>query len=239
MNVISGRQIHQGIRAPLRRPFELGDFFVDGTGNGRVADIGVDLHQKLLTDDHRLRFGMVDIRRDDRPARGDLAAYKLDVNVFAQCHITHFRGYLTAACVVHLCDPLAGFRAQGHRLASLPLLGRRATAYSGAAIIFEACTTSFIGFRVTTCGNPLSAPRRKALFRNAARTHGSVDLQRFIRRAIWGISLRNCGYRDSDSVFNIFEPRQAVSWMLFGCLRTLSLIVSSKRGRQIYITIRQ
>src|SRR5699024_10611204 len=175
----------------------------------------------------------------DLPHLGLLAAYNLEFNVSAQCHITHFRGYLTAACVVHLCDPLAGFRAQGHRLASLPLLGRRATAYSGAAIIFEACTTSFIGFRVTTCGNPLSAPRRKALFRNAARTHGSVDLQRFIRRAIWGISLRNCGYRDSDSVFNIFEPRQAVSWMLFGCLRTLSLIVSSKRCRQIYITIRQ
>src|SRR5699024_3765051 len=136
--------------------------------NGRVADIGVDLHQKLLTDDHRLRFGMVDIRRDDRPARGDLAAYKLDVNVFAQCHITHFRGYPTAARVVHLGYTLAGFRAQGHRLASLPLLGRHSTAYSGAAIIFEARTTSFIGFRVTTCGKPLSAPRRKALFRNAA-----------------------------------------------------------------------
>src|SRR5699024_10455155 len=149
---------------------------------------------------------MVDIRRDDRPARGDLAAYKLDVNVFAQCHITHFRGYLTAARVVHLGSALAGFRAQGHLLASLPLLARRATAYSGAAIIFEACATCFRGVCASTCCNPLGAPGGEALFWNTPRPHGSVDLQRLIWCAIWGVRLRNCSHRNFDSGFSIFQP---------------------------------
>src|SRR5699024_5883472 len=123
---------------------------------------------------------MVDIRRDDFQARGDLAAYKFDVNFFAQSHITLFSVYLFLVCVMHMGYVIAGFRAQGDLLASLPLLGRRATAYSGAAIIFEACATCFIGFCVTTCGNPLGAPGGKALFWNTPRPHGSVDLQRLI-----------------------------------------------------------
>ena len=39
----------------------------------RVADVGVDLDQEVAADDHRLALGVVDVRRDDRPAARDLA----------------------------------------------------------------------------------------------------------------------------------------------------------------------
>ena len=53
------------------------DLFVDGGGDGRVADVGVDLHQEVAADDHRLALGVVDVGRDDRAAAGDLVAHEL------------------------------------------------------------------------------------------------------------------------------------------------------------------
>ena len=39
----------------------------------RVADVGVDLHEEVAADDHRLELGMVDVGRDDRAAARDFA----------------------------------------------------------------------------------------------------------------------------------------------------------------------
>ena len=38
-----------------------------GGPDGRVADVGVHLHQEVAADGHRLRLGMVDVGRDDGP----------------------------------------------------------------------------------------------------------------------------------------------------------------------------
>src|SRR5262249_48630524 len=46
-------------------------------GDDRVADIGVDLHEEIAADDHRLGFRMVDVVWDDRAAPRDLFANKL------------------------------------------------------------------------------------------------------------------------------------------------------------------
>src|SRR5690625_6903705 len=115
---------------------------------------------------------MVDIRRDDRPARGDLAANELDVNVFAQCHITHFRGYLTAARVVHLGNPLAGFRAQRHRFGPLPLLGGRPAAPRRPPTTSQAAPTAFLGSVVPPAANPPAPPGGRPCSRKTSRPQG-------------------------------------------------------------------
>ena len=45
--------------------------------HGAVADVGVDLHQEIAADDHRLEFRMIDVGRDDGAAGGDFGADKL------------------------------------------------------------------------------------------------------------------------------------------------------------------
>src|SRR5207249_590318 len=48
----------------------------DRGGDDRIADIGVDLHQEVAADDHRLGFRVVDVVRDDGAAAGDLVAHE-------------------------------------------------------------------------------------------------------------------------------------------------------------------
>ena len=74
VDVLAGREVHHRVGSPQRRPAHLFDLFVDGRSDRRVADVGVDLDQEIAADDHRLAFGMVDVRRDDRPAASDLVA---------------------------------------------------------------------------------------------------------------------------------------------------------------------
>ena len=44
--------------------------------DGRVADVGVDLHLEVAADDHRLELGVIDVGGDDRPAARHLAAHE-------------------------------------------------------------------------------------------------------------------------------------------------------------------
>ena len=76
MNVLAGRKVHDGIAAPADRPGHFLHFFANRGTQRRVADIGVDLHQKVPADDHRLGFRMVDVCRDDRAAASDLVTYE-------------------------------------------------------------------------------------------------------------------------------------------------------------------
>ena len=73
-DVAAGREIHHRIGAEADRGMKLGEFLVDVRGHGGVADIGVDLAAGRDADRHRLELGMVDIRRDDEAAGGDLGA---------------------------------------------------------------------------------------------------------------------------------------------------------------------
>ncbi len=77
VDVLAGRKIHDRVRAPADRPDHLLDFLGDRARHGRVADVRVDLHEEIATDDHRLGFGMVDVVRDDRAAARDLVAHEL------------------------------------------------------------------------------------------------------------------------------------------------------------------
>ena len=77
VDVVARTEVHHGVGAPAGRPHELLDLFLDARGHSRVADVGVDLHEEVATDDHRLDFGMVDVGRDDRPSTCDLITHEL------------------------------------------------------------------------------------------------------------------------------------------------------------------
>ena len=65
MDVLAGGEVHDGVRAPLGGPAHFLDFLLDARGDGAVADVGVDLHQEVAADDHRLGFRVIDVGRDD------------------------------------------------------------------------------------------------------------------------------------------------------------------------------
>ena len=82
VNVLAGRKIHHRVRAALDRPAHLLDFFVDRRQHGGVADVGVDLHQEVAADDHRLGFRMIDVRGNDGAAARDFVADEFGRDVF-------------------------------------------------------------------------------------------------------------------------------------------------------------
>jgi len=59
VNVLAGRRSITVSRPSGSAPGHLLDFFLDAGPERRVCDIGVDLHQEIAADDHRLGFRMV------------------------------------------------------------------------------------------------------------------------------------------------------------------------------------
>ena len=142
----SGGEIHHGVRAPARRPRHLLHLFVDRGANRRVADVGVDLHQKVPSDDHRLAFGMIDVRRQDRTPARELVADELRLDALAQRDELHFARNLAAPRVVHLRHVRSRFRAPRsarrrkpqtveltHRISPAPVDRRRVLEFDGVA----------------------------------------------------------------------------------------------------------
>jgi hypothetical protein len=77
VDVPARRQVHQRVAAPAARPDQLLHLLLDAGGDGRIADVGVDLHPEVAADDHRFQFRMVDVRGDDRAAGRDFVAHEL------------------------------------------------------------------------------------------------------------------------------------------------------------------
>ena len=72
VDVPAGGQVHYRIAAPADRPHHLVDFVGHRGCDSRIADVGVDLDEEIAPDDHRLRFWVVDIGRNNGPPPGDL-----------------------------------------------------------------------------------------------------------------------------------------------------------------------
>ena len=77
VNILAGRQVHDRIGAPAGRPDHLLNFFFNGGGDGGISDVGIDLHQEVPADDHRLEFRMVNIAWDDGSPARDLITHEL------------------------------------------------------------------------------------------------------------------------------------------------------------------
>ena len=84
MNIFAGGQIHHRIAAPADRPGHFLHFFLNARTERGVADVGIDLHQKIAADDHRLGFRMVDVRRDDGAAAGHFVAHEFRSDMLGQ-----------------------------------------------------------------------------------------------------------------------------------------------------------
>ena len=72
VNILARGKIHERVASPLDGPAHLLDLFLDGRSHGGVADVGIDLHQEVTTDDHRLELGVINVGWDDSAAAGDL-----------------------------------------------------------------------------------------------------------------------------------------------------------------------
>ena len=77
VDVFAGGEVHDGVRAPLGGPAHFLDFLLDAGRDGAVADVGVDLHEEVAPDDHRLGLGVIDVVRDNGAAGGDFGADEL------------------------------------------------------------------------------------------------------------------------------------------------------------------
>ncbi len=77
MDVPPGGKIHHGVATPANSPSHLLNFLGDSRSHRRVADVGVDLHQEVAADDHRLGFRVIDVRRNDGAAARHFLADKL------------------------------------------------------------------------------------------------------------------------------------------------------------------
>ena len=77
VDVAAGREVHDRVGAPADRPHHLLDFLLHGGGDRRVADVGVDLHQEIAADRHRLQLAVVDVGRDDGAAHRHFLTHEL------------------------------------------------------------------------------------------------------------------------------------------------------------------
>ncbi len=126
--MFTSRQIHDGITTPTGTPHHLFNFFFNRGSGSRVTDIGVDFHQKVTTDNHRLSFRVIDIGWNNRTTFGDFFTNKFRGDVigfigwqfafglqcstahaFANGDIFHFRGDDALTCIVHLAHVFAQF----------------------------------------------------------------------------------------------------------------------------------
>jgi hypothetical protein len=76
VDMLAGREVHDRVAAPADGPGHLLDLLADRRCDGRVADVGVDLHEEVAADDHRLGFRVVDVGRQDGAPAGDFVAHE-------------------------------------------------------------------------------------------------------------------------------------------------------------------
>ena len=137
VDVRSGRQVHDGVGAPPRRPAQLLHLLGHRGGHRRVADVGVDLHQEVPTDDHGLGLGMVDVRGQDGATSRHLVADQLGLHSLAHSGELHLRGHRSPPGVVHLGDGARRTRPQGTSRLSLETGRRSSPPDGGAAVVTE------------------------------------------------------------------------------------------------------
>src|SRR5690349_1492297 len=109
MDVFTSREIHHGISTPECSPGHFVHFLLDGGGDSRVANVGINLDQEVAPDDHRLTFGMIDVGWDNGASSGDLVTNKLRLQSFTNGNKFHLRRDNATSGIVHLGDSMARF----------------------------------------------------------------------------------------------------------------------------------
>ena len=130
VDVLPGREIHDRVGAPQRRPAQLVDFFFDRGAHRGVADVGVDLDREVAADDHRLELEVIDVGGDDGAAARDLRSHELGIEPFTRRDERHLRRDDALARVLELGHDAAAAAAPPPRAraASADRLERRSPA---------------------------------------------------------------------------------------------------------------
>ncbi len=99
VDVAAGGQVHHGVGAELDGHLQLGQLVVDVGGDGRVADVGVDLAGGLDADPHRLQalLEVLAVGGDHHPPPGDLGPDQLGVDLLAPGDVFHLGGDVASA----------------------------------------------------------------------------------------------------------------------------------------------
>ncbi len=113
VDVVSRRKVHQRVASPFARPYRLVHLFLDARSSGRVADVGVNFHEEIPADNHRLTLRMIPVGRQHGTSACNLVAHELrcdmsldaqflTVHVLADSHIFHLWGDDSRLSVSHL-----------------------------------------------------------------------------------------------------------------------------------------
>ncbi len=110
VDVLAGREVHDRVGAEVDRHVQLVQLFAGVAGDGRVADVGVDLALDRRADRHRLEpLGQVDlVGGNDHAARGHFVAYGFSRNVLALGDEFHFGRDGARASLENLCHGASG-----------------------------------------------------------------------------------------------------------------------------------
>ena len=158
VDVFSGGKIHHIVGAPLGCPSHFLDLLLDARGDGGVADVGVDLHEEIAADDHRLGFRVVDVGGDDGAAAGDLFADELRRYLVGDVRAPRVAGMLVGQRVG---------RRLAKRLGVLPELGQAHVFANGDELHFRRDDALFripiLGDRMAGGGAERLAPEPREL----------------------------------------------------------------------------
>ena len=98
MDIVARREVHQRVASPFAAPQAFVHFLFNAGGRGRIADIRIDFHQEVTSDNHRFRFRMVDIGRQYGASGCNFVAYEFgrDISVYPQFFAVHVfpNGYI-------------------------------------------------------------------------------------------------------------------------------------------------
>ena len=77
MDILPCGQVHYGVRSPANGPHQFVHLLFNTRRHGRISDIGIDLHQKIATNRHRLDLRMVDVGGNNGAPPGYFVTDKL------------------------------------------------------------------------------------------------------------------------------------------------------------------
>ena len=215
VDVLSGGKVHDCVCAPAHGPGHLFDFFFDRRGNGRVADVAVDLREEAVADNHRFAFRVVDVPRQNRAARGDFVAHEFRRNggafnldlalglqfvkalVFTYCYVFHFLGDDSLAGVVELRQVVPGLCAERVVFGVKAQVVEFVVCTAGAAISRRHVVELF---GVATFHNPRFAETFDALCHIELGVHIAVRATRVVHGDDWcfGVFSQNFAHSHAD-----------------------------------------
>mmetsp|Transcript_36510 Transcript_36510/g.88489 ORF Transcript_36510/g.88489 Transcript_36510/m.88489 type:complete len:474 (+) Transcript_36510:709-2130(+) len=102
VNVLSSTQIHEGIGSPESTPLQLLNLLLNGRSNGRVTNIGINLHLEHTSNNLWLKLLMVLVGADDGTSPGNLRSDKFRIDIFALGNEEHFLSDQSLLGKVHL-----------------------------------------------------------------------------------------------------------------------------------------